>query len=421
MTSAIIITFCSLLLIAYLFDLTFPKTKIPSVILLLLLGWLMKQVSLFLKIPLPDFSRVLTVTGSIGLLLIVLEGTLELELNKSKLPLIKKSFTGALFSMFAMAFLLAFIFSYFGNYSFKDCLANAIPFCVVSSAIAIPSVKNLRPFDKEFIIYESSLSDILSVLFFNFIVQNTTIGLGSFGNFGIQILIIILISFVATVGLSYLLNKIEHQIKFVPIILLVILIYEISVVYNLPSLIFIMMFGLFLGNLNELKQFRWIEFFRPNELDVEAQKFKGLTIEAAFLIRAIFFLFFGYSMETSEILNTDTLIWAVVITALIFIFRAVQLKLSNLPLKSLLFVSPRGLITILLFLSIAPSNRIVIVNKALITQVILITTLIMMLALIIIPQIQKRRLLKEHADKASDPESKFQEEISQANNTSSEI
>lgn len=390
MTSAIIITFCSLLLVAYLFDLTFHKTKIPSVILLLLLGWIMKQVAVFLNIQLPDFTRILAVTGSIGLLLIVLEGTLELELNKSKISLIKKSFIGALLPMFALTFLLAFIFSYFGNYSFKDCVANAIPFCVVSSSVAIPSVKNLRPFDKEFIIYESSLSDILSVLFFNFMVQNTTIGVGSFGNFGLQVLIIVAVSFVATVGLSYLLNKIEHQIKFVPIILLVILIYEVSVMFHLPSLIFIMMFGLFLGNLNELKRFKWIEFFRPNELDIEAQKFKGLTIEAAFLIRAVFFLFFGYSMETSEILNTDTLMWSVTIVALIFIFRAIQLRLSRLPLKSLLFVSPRGLITILLFLSIDPAHRISFVNRALITQVIILTTLIMMFALIIVPQIQKK-------------------------------
>lgn len=323
--------------------------------------------------------------------------------------------------MFALAFLLAFIFRYFGNYSFKDCLANAIPFCVVSSAIAIPSVKNLLPFDKEFIIYESSLSDILSVLFFNFIVQNTTIGFVSFTNFGLQILIIILVSFVATVGLSYLLNKIEHQIKFVPIILLVILIYEVSVMFNLPSLIFIMMFGLFLGNLNELKRFKWIEFFRPNELHVEAQKFKDLTIEAAFLIRAIFFLFFGYSMETSEILNTDTLIWSLGIVALIFLFRAIQLKLSNLPLKSLLFVSPRGLITILLFLSIEPAHRILIVNRALITQVILLTALIMMFALMIFPVIQKKKPSQENLVETNDLENNFYEQVFPVNDSPPEI
>lgn len=391
MTSAIIIIFCALLLIAYIFDLTFSKTSIPSVILLLLLGYIMKQVVIFMKVQVPDFSGALAITGSIGLILIVLEGSLELELNKSKFPLIKKSFLGALVSMFVLAFVLAGVFHFFGNYSFKDCLTNAIPFCVISSAIAIPSVKNLNPYDKEFIIYESSLSDIFSVLFFNFIAQNATIGIHSFGNFGGQLLIMILVSFVATLALAYLLKNIEHQIKFVPIILLVILIYQISVMYHLPSLIFIMILGLFLGNLNELHQFKWIERLKPRELDAEVLRFKGLTIEAAFLIRAIFFLFFGFSMETSEILNTSTLIWAVGICSIIFIFRDIQLRISRLSVKSLLFVSPRGLITILLFLSIDPLNRIPEVNKALITQVILMTSLIMMISLMIASRKEKVR------------------------------
>ncbi|CAN5221708.1 hypothetical protein BH20BAC1_BH20BAC1_23660 [soil metagenome] len=383
MASAIIIIFCSLLLIAYLFDLTFSRTLIPSVILLLLLGFIMKQTVLFMNIQLPDFSGILAVTGSLGLILIVLEGSLELELNKSKFSLIKKSFIGALLSMFVVAFVLAGIFYLFFGYPFQDCLANAIPFCVISSAIAIPSVKNLRRYDKEFIIYESSLSDIFSVLFFNFIIQNTSIGLSSFANFGGQLLIMIVVSFVATIALSYLLNNIEHQIKFVPIILLVILIYQVSVVYHLPSLIFILILGLFLGNLNELKHLKWLARLRPDEMDTAVQRFKGLTIEAAFLIRAVFFIFFGYTMESSEILNPNTFIWALGIVCIIFIFRDIQLRLSKLPLKSLLFVSPRGLITILLFLSIDPLSRIPEVNKALITQVILLTTFIMMLALMI--------------------------------------
>lgn len=100
------------------------------------------------------------------------------------------------------------------------------------------------------------------------------------------------VSFVATIGLSYLLSKIEHHIKFVPIILLVVLIYAVSKIYHLPGLIFILLFGLFIGNLDELKQFKWIEKFRPDELNKEVNKFKELTTEGAFLIRALFFLLF---------------------------------------------------------------------------------------------------------------------------------
>ena len=84
MTATIIITFCILLLLAYLFDISSSKTKIPSIILLLLLGWGVKQITLFLDIHLPTFDYALPVLGTLGLILIVLEGTLELELNKSK-------------------------------------------------------------------------------------------------------------------------------------------------------------------------------------------------------------------------------------------------------------------------------------------------------------------------------------------------
>ncbi len=381
MTTTIIITFCILLLIAYVFDLTASKTKIPSVILLLLLGWSVRQLTILLAVQLPDFSPILPVLGTVGLILIVLEGSLELELNKSKFGLIRKSFLGALVPMLALAFLLAFAFSYFGHFGLKDSLTNALPFCVISSAIAIPSVRNLSSHNKEFVIYESSLSDILGVLIFNFLALNEIIDRFSFGNFGVQLLIITFVSFIATIGLSFLLSKIKHHIKFVPIILLVVLIYAVSKIYHLPGLIFILIFGLSIGNLDELKRFKWIEKFNPDELNREVNKFKELTIEGAFLIRALFFLLFGYLIETKEVLNVDTFIWALAIVFFIFAFRLVQLKLSNLPLQPLLFVAPRGLITILLFLSIEPSHTISLVNKSLIIQVIIITALLMMFGL----------------------------------------
>ncbi|WP_200979101.1 cation:proton antiporter [Echinicola sp. 20G] len=383
MTTTIIITLCTLLLIAYLFDYSFKKTKIPSVILLLLLGWLVRQGTMLFELKLPDLSSILPILGTTGLILIVLEGSLELELNKSKVTLIKKSFLGALAPLLALSFLMAYIFEQYGGYTFRDSLINAIPLCVISSAIAIPSVRNLSTSNKEFVIYESSLSDILGVVFFNFILRNETFGVDSFGMFGLQLVVICVISFVATIGLSFLLSRLEHHIKFVPIILLTILIYAISYVYHLPALIFILIFGLSIGNLNELHNLKFFDVFRTDILNKEVQKFKELTIEATFLIRSLFFLLFGYLLETSEILNTTTLVWSVGIVALIFILRALQLKLSNLPLKPLLFVAPRGLITVLLFLSISPINNIGIVNKSLIIQVIVLTVLVMMFGVII--------------------------------------
>jgi len=381
MTSAIIISICCLLLLAYVFDLTSSKTRIPSVILLLLLGWLVRQGTALINISLPDFHPILPVFGTIGLILIVLEGSLELELHRSKAGLIGKSFLGALLPMVALAFALMFAFNQFGFYSIRISLINAIPLCVISSAIAIPSVRNLTATQREFVIYESSLSDILGVIFFNFVALHNQFDFTSFGHFAFQLLAIIVISFIATLSLAFLLHRIEHPIKFIPIILLVILIYEISKEFHLPSLIFILLFGLFLGNLDEIKKYKWIEKLKPERLDTEVQKFKELTVEATFIIRALFFLLFGYLMNTEELLNIATFPWAIGITLAILIIRYLQLKLSFIPVSPLLYVAPRGLITILLFLSIDESLTISLVNRSLIIQVIILMAIVMMFGL----------------------------------------
>lgn len=382
MTFPIIISICVLIIIAYLFDLSAPKTKIPSVILLLSVGWASNQLLQFLNISIPDLSSLLPIFGTIGLILIVLEGSLELELKRENFPLIRKAIMASLIQTVGLSFLLAYAFYYFGDYSYKDSLLNAIPLSIISSAIAIPSVKNISKSSKEFIIYESSLSDIFGVIFFDFIALNDTIDAASFGNFAVQILVIILISFVATLGLAFLLSKIKNHTKFIPIIILLITIYAISKMFHLPALIFILLFGIILGNLDELKNIKWIKKAEPVKLNTEVMKFKEIVMEGTFLIRTIFFLLFGYMMNTAEIINEESLIWSLGIVGAIYIFRLIQLLFSKLPLRPLLMIAPRGLITILLFLAISAEQTIALVNKPLIIQVIILTSFIMMLGLI---------------------------------------
>ena len=382
MSTAIIITLCSLLLLAYLFDVSAPKTKIPTVILLLLLGWGVKSTSIILNIDIPNLEPILPILGTIGLILIVLEGALELELEPSKFEMIKKSTLLALIQMLVISFGLALSFQYFGGSTFKAGLINAIPLAIVSSAIAIPSAKNLMQNEKEFITYESSLSDIFGVIFFNFILANDHLNASSFGMFLLQLLLMIIVSMASTIILSYLLKRINHSIKFIPIILLVILIYSISKVYHMPSLIFILIFGLFIGNIDELKKISWINRMKPENLNQEVHKFKEITTEITFMIRALFFLLFGYLINISELLNMDTALWAFLLTGSIFILRYLVIYLFQLKQNPILFIAPRGLITILLFLSIPSSQQFYMANKSLILQVIILSAFVMMFGLI---------------------------------------
>jgi cell volume regulation protein A len=381
MTITLITAICILLILAYIFDITSSKTKIPSVIMLLVLGWIVNQISAIIAVPIPDLTPILPILGTVGLILIVLEGSLELELNKSKYTFVAKTSLIAIIPMLLFSFGLGYCFHYFGNTNLKIGLANAIPFAIISSAIAIPSAQNLLSKHKEFITYESSLSDIFGVIIFNFITINEIIGAQSIKHFLIQLVIILVITFISTLGLAFLLSKIKHHIKFAPIILMIVLIYDISKIYHLPALIFILLFGLFLGNLDELKHIKFIQRLQPEILNKEVHKFKELTIEIAFLVRSLFFLLFGYLIQTSELFNSETIIWAIGITFGVFIFRFIFLKLFKLKLDPLLFIAPRGLITILLFLSIPQNQVISLANKSLIIQVIILTALVMMIGI----------------------------------------
>ena len=383
MSNAIIISLCLLLLISYMFDISSPKTKIPSVILLLIVGWAVRQAADFFGISIPNLSPILPIIGTVGLILIVFEGALDLELNRSKKKLIISSISMSLIPMLVLSIGIGLAFDAIFGVEFRQGLLNAVPFAVISSAIAISSAKNLLPKDREFVIYESTFSDIFAVVLFNFIIRNEVIDGNSFVVFGWQLILILVITVIATLGLSLLMSKIRHRVKFVPIILLIILIYAIAKEYHLPALIFIFILGLFIGNLDKFKRFRFVDKLQPEIMVKEVVKLNDITTEITFSIRSLFFILFGYLINTHELLNAKTFIIATGILVGIIVLRIIGLKIARQNLNPLLYVAPRGLITILLFITIPDTERIPMVNNSLVIQVIVLTALFMMVGLMI--------------------------------------
>jgi hypothetical protein len=84
-------------------------------------------------------------------------------------------------------------------------------------------------------------------------------------------------------------------------------------------------------------------------------KFREL-MKLPFWLEHYSFLLFGYLIKTAEIINADTLVWAGIV-AILFFYVLFSLKFLKYPYSSTFFVAPRGLITILLFLGIAPEQR----------------------------------------------------------------
>jgi len=378
-----LIVLSAIIVLSYVFDMFARKTQLPSVLLLLALGIILKLVTKWIGIPEYNFNDVLPILGTVGLILIVLEGALELDFDESKKKLIKKTFLMALISLLTMIILVAGMIHYFTTAPLRLCLINAIPYAVISSAIAIPSVANLVKNQKEFIIYESTFSDVVGIVAMNFAIQNSHVHAVSVLHLGVDIVLILALSAIACLLLLYVMGKVNHHIKFFLIISILFLIYGAGKSLHLSSLIIILLFGLFLKNAHFINKPWFQKHFIYKRFQSDLDQFLQITGESAFLIRTYFFTIFGYSMILSE-LNSG-LLWQLggLMVLFIFISRGVLIKLfakeSLIPLAA---IAPRGLVSIMLFYSIPESMKIETFGNALLFVIVIVSSLVMAFGLL---------------------------------------
>lgn len=382
-TYEIIILLCGLVIFSYFFDLFAKRTKVPAVLLLLATGIGLKLVAGALHFEGIDFSKVLPLLGTIGLILIVLEGALELHFTPDKKQVILKSLGAAFFLLVISSLLIGWLFVYITDAPFRTCLLNAVPYSTISSAIAIPSVANLMASKKEFIVYESTFSDILGIMLFNFLLYNEEVSVGSFFGLTMETVLILALAAGFCLFLLYLLSRIQHHIKFFLILAILMLIYAVGKQFHLSTLIIILIFGLFLNN-TQLFDFQWFKkIFTYPSFDKDLEQLHLLTAESAFLIRTFFFVVFGFTMELGYLADLPTVANGLAVVGIIYALRWAYLKFfAKVDLTPEVYISPRGLISILLFFSLPDTERLLGIGSGLLLCVILATSLVMTFGLV---------------------------------------
>lgn len=367
-TYDILISASVIIVLSYVFDVFASKTKLPSVVLLLLLGIGIKLSAEFLGVDVDGYEgRIrssLPLLGTLGLVFIVLEGALDLEVNSSKKGMLFKSIAAALVILLLTIGAIWAILFYGFHQDSGLALINAVPLSVISSAIAIPSVATLRGYEREFVIYESSFSDILGVMLFNFVLTNTTITGHSFINLGYELFLVLAVSIIATISLGFLFERLGQHKKFVLMLAILILFYSVAKQFHLPALVLIFIFGMFAGNseffINELLK----QKFKMNVLQGEIHHFQSFVTELAFIVRTFFFVVFGASLDFADIANPDKLLLASSIFVSIYFLRFLYFKATRDDKDNLLwYVAPRGLVTILLFYSIPEDKKLPILGQ----------------------------------------------------------
>lgn len=379
----ILIFLSGLVIFSYLFDLVANRTRVPSVLLLLATGIGLRALAEYWHIQTFDVQRILPALGNIGLILIVFEGALDLTYEPSKRTLIRKAFVSSLFLLLLTVAGIAGILHWATDASVMICVANAVPLSVISSAVAIPSARGLAVSEREFVVYESSFSDILGVVMFNFIVSNESFGVSAFGGLGLEIVSVLALSAVFSMALLWLLGRITHHVKFFLILAILVLVYAVGKQFHLSTLVVVLAFGMFLANAEQLPLAWFRRHFLHRDFHRDLKQFHSLSNESAFLIRTFFFVLFGYSVLVTELSDRDAAVLCGLLLVATYAVRALFLKLAvRMPLSPLVFVTPRGLISILLYFSLPASLQLPEVGTPLLFLLVLSTCVLMALGLI---------------------------------------
>lgn len=383
----LIIAGCLILIISYLFNWLSKLFNIPSVILLILLGIGIRVSLDLLGISIiSNLQDILVFFGIVGLIMIVLEAAMDLELTKEKRPMILKSFFLAFFSLGGCIAFITWILNLLLIDDLFSALLYSVPLSVVSSAIVIPSVSNLMKKNKEFLIYESTFSDILGIMVFFYLLSSIEMGSAKevILHISVNMTITILLSVVIGYLMVILLEKLRSQVKLFLLIAVLVLLYSLGKIFHFSSLIMILIFGLILNNSRiffsgKLKS--WVDF---DSLKKVQNDFQMLTNESTFFVRTFFFVIFGITLELADLVDVKAALVSLIIVSGIFLIRLLSLKVFMVKrIFPEVFVSPRGLITILLFFSIPLSSQKAEFNSGILLYVILITSVIMAVSLII--------------------------------------
>lgn len=381
-----IILLAVVLIVSYLLDMVSKRTNVPTVLMLILFGILIDQGIQRFDLADPDFLPILEILGVVGLIMIVLEAALDLELSKDKSRMILSSLAVSFFSLLLTSAGIGGLLHFLLIDDPISALLHAIPLSILSSAIIIPSVGGLPKEKREYMVYEGTFSDILGIMFFYFLMEHAGRSDIASVTFSISsnILGTVALSIILSFALIFFFQKLRSHLKLFLMIAVLWLFYSVGKLFHLSSLLIVLVFGLILNN-HRLFFKGFLDRFRDiRATDRTLKDLRLVTIESAFVIRTFFFVIFGITIPLSSLVDLEVAFVSLLIVLLIYAVRFLMLKIFRRK-RSFpeLFIAPRGLITILLFYTIEGSSfQSDAFDEGILLYPILISSVIMAIALV---------------------------------------
>lgn len=353
MTDQAILGASLFLLIAFGVERACRRWGVPSVLVLVVIGLIARPLLDFIDLQLTWAGRLVPIIGTIGLVLIVLEAALDIELRRDRLRLIGATLFLATAGFVVCVMVFAMAAHLLLDLGPVQAVLLATPFAVISSAVAIPSSAFLPRQEREFIVYETSMSDIIGVLVFFSLLGSDGSVQGALVNLLGGGVLSLLLSILCAVALMLVLLRVEGHIRFVPLLAGLFFLYSTGKLLHLSPLIMVLILGLLLNKPSLVTRFRPFQHWVGKDYAATLSELKTLVVELTFVVRGFFFVLLGYWTDLSDLVSPWAWLVAAFALAVIFGSRFALLRLMRMDpaaAGTLGWIAPRGLITVLLFI-----------------------------------------------------------------------
>ncbi|MFC2020855.1 cation:proton antiporter [Chloroflexota bacterium] len=352
---ASIIAFVGILIfMAHLFTGIFSRTKIPDVLLLIIIGIAVGPV-LGLASP-SQFGIVGPIFTTVTLIIILFESGLTLKLSS-----LRSTLGGAL-TLAPLSFFLTMTVAAGLALLLTD--LEVLPAFILgaivgstSEAVVIPLIRQLRIQEetRTLLSVESSVNDVLSIVITVALVQAYSLGefnIASIsGNLIAAFLVAIIFGVVGALIWSTLLSRI-HAIKNAMFTTpaFVFVLFGIVEILGFSGAIAALAFGITLGNIESIR-FPISSIPLANEPVGLTEYEKTFFSEVAFLLKTFFFVYLGISLE---LISNWLILIGIILTVVVFILRIPSVRISlkrSIPLLDMSITAvmvPKGLAAVVL-------------------------------------------------------------------------
>lgn len=293
-----------LIFLAHFFTKFFEKTRIPDVLMLVVIGLIIGPGLQLVSSK--SFGQVGHIFSVIALIIILFESGLGLTFSNLK----KSAFRGMKLATVNFAATLIVITSlsmWVYNMRLIEGLILSSILAATSAAVVIPMIDKLKLAQgtKTALIIESTFSDVLCIVmtlgFMQMLKYNEMRITMMIGGLISSFLLAALIGATAAIFWSNLLSKVrrlDNNIFLTPAFVFVI--YSLSEMLGYSGPISALAFGIMLGNIEILHQIPFFDNFpvlKPIQLSYIEKSFFG---EAVFLLKTFFFVYIGLSIQMTH-------------------------------------------------------------------------------------------------------------------------